>query len=161
MKQSDILQKLLLDNKVMVQELSIQLSMIQKLENEKKDLSNHLQAVRRESSLCLNRDELNIKRNTALVRENRLLKEKCEHLQKEMLCLQKATEERVASLTRSYEAQLQVTEWDNEQLDIRLIVKDAKLKLSQKKIDSLKKNVSTFKRKSHVCRKLQKNGSHL
>jgi hypothetical protein len=149
MKQSDILQKLLLDNKVMVQELSIQLSVIQKIENEKKDLSNHLQAVRRESSLCLNRDELNIKRNAALVRENRLLKEKCEKLETEKLFLQKAAEEQVTSLTRSYENQLQVTEWNNEQLDIRLTVKDAKLKLSQKNCKNMRKVLK--KRKASVA----------
>mmetsp|Transcript_20224 Transcript_20224/g.29796 ORF Transcript_20224/g.29796 Transcript_20224/m.29796 type:complete len:123 (-) Transcript_20224:210-578(-) len=32
----------------------------------------------------------------------------------------------ISDSTRSYEDQLQVTEWDNEQLDIRLLVKDAK-----------------------------------
>jgi hypothetical protein len=79
----------------------------------------------------------------------KLLKEKCEKLETEKLFLQKAAEEQVTSLTRSYENQLQVTEWNNEQLDIRLTVKDAKLKLSQKNCKNMRKVLK--KRKASVA----------
>ena len=131
-KQDDLLKKILLDSKVIAEELRIQLGVVQMVGNEKKNLSNRLRTVQREASLCKERDDLNMKRNTALVRENRLLRERCEELAGENVGFKKEADECVASMTRLNEDRLQEVQWANEQLGIHLIVKDTKLKISQK-----------------------------
>jgi hypothetical protein len=136
-KQEHLLEKILFDSNVIAEELRIQLEVIQRLENEKIDLSQHLRSVHREASLCKERDELNIKRNAVLVRENRLLRTNVERLVIKNIALKKNAEERVAALTSTHEDHLQDVRLAKEQLDIQLIVKEAKLRNSQKNYKSL------------------------
>ena len=68
--------ELFAQNKLLAQELKSQLYLNQQIEKEKNQCLIKLEKIKRDIELCSSRDEINIKRNAALSRENRLLREK-------------------------------------------------------------------------------------
>ena len=130
--QLELLQNLLSDNKALTKEAKLQLSLVENLEREKKAKTNELRNIQREAQLCKERDDLNARRNTALARENRLLRQRCDEISTEKMRMQKTLEEKIVSMEASYEEQLEDAGWANDRLGIDIVVKETKLKKIQK-----------------------------
>lgn len=137
--------ELFAQNKLLAQELKSQLYLNQQIEEEKNQCLIKLEKIKRDIELCSSRDEINIKRNAALSRENRLLREKCSHLKIENETLQKETEKILKTQKDAFEERLEKIEYRNYRLDIDLIAKDTKLQSAQKVCCHLLKENKTIK----------------
>jgi len=132
LKQVELLHKILHDNKKITKELKIQLDIIENLERDKTTLTKKFHTIQREAELCKKRDELNARRNAALVRENKLLKQKYEEISLDKMNNQMSLEKEIASVQSSYEERLEDMEWSNDRLGIDIVAKDAKLEKIRK-----------------------------
>ena len=128
----ELLHKLFTDNKVLTKEFKIQLDVVEKLEKENKALTADLRNIQREASLYKERDDLNVRRNAALARENRLLKERCGEIATEKKKMQVSLQDKIMSMQASYEEQLEQVGWNNDRLGIDITVKETKLQKLQK-----------------------------
>lgn len=137
--------KLFAQNKLLAQELKSQLDLNQQIEEEKNQCLVKLEKIKRDIELCSSRDEINIKRNAALSRENRLLREKCSHLKIENEALRKEMEKSMKAQRVAFEDRLERIEYMNYRLDIDLIAKDAKLQKAQKVCCHLQRENKTIK----------------
>ncbi len=82
--ENELFQVILTDNKKITKELRTQLDTIEQLQTENETLKTKLNKIFQESELCLNRDELHLKRNVALSRENKMLKDKIGQMTKQI-----------------------------------------------------------------------------
>lgn len=137
--------KLFAQNKLLAQELKSQLDLNQQIEKEKNQYLLKLEKMKRDIELCISRDEINIKRNVALSRENRLLQEKCSQLKIKNEALRKEMEKSMKAQRVAFEDRLEQIEYMNYRLDIDLIAKDAKLQNAQKVCCHLQRENKTIK----------------
>lgn len=145
--QLDLFKILLSDNKALAKEAKVHLSIVENLEKENKSLSNDLRNFQREAELCKQREELSTRRNAALVRENRLLKQNFEQIAIEKKRMQEHLEGKVSEMKAMHATKLEDAGWANERLEIDLIVKETKLK-------QVEKNCKHLVEKNRQIRKL-------
>ena len=126
--ESQLLQTLLSDNKKVSHELEIQLETIETLQKQNDYLKQQMNDMYVESTLYLERDELNMKRNASLIRENKELKRKVKELER----TKKEFEERLRSMKQDCESQKKDIIWNNETLDMKVIKLEADLRQSDK-----------------------------
>lgn len=141
----DQVNKLFAQNKLLAQELKSQLDLNQQIEEDKNKYLLKLEKIKRDFELCNSRDEINIKRNAALSRENRLLQEKCSQLKIENEAIRKEMEKSMEAQRVAFEERLEQIEYMNYRLDIDLIAKDAKLQNAQKVCCHLQRENKTIK----------------
>jgi hypothetical protein len=145
--QLDFFKILLSDNKALAKEAKVHLSIVENLEKENKSLSNDLRNFQREAELCKQREELSTRRNAALVRENRLLKQNFEQIVIEKKRMQEHLEGKVSEMKAMHATKLEDAGWANERLEIDLVVKETKLK-------QVEKNCKHLLEKNRQIRKL-------
>ena len=136
-----LLNKVLEDNKTIAKELEIQLAFVETLQRENIALSNTLEKARREGMLNHRRDELNMKRNVSLIRENKFLRERLDALsiQKEKLISE-------FNLSRNqmkgdFSKERENLKWKIEHLEIEIATACSKSKAMEKTCKQLRDKI--------------------
>jgi hypothetical protein len=125
---SKLLNEILLDIKTISKEYKIQLDTLESLQNENESLKKRFNQMFRESSLCVERDEMHMKRNVVLVRENKELKGKVNDLTMQM----EAMKQKIHKQNEKKEQDNDGILWQCERLDMKVIKLQADLNESQK-----------------------------
>lgn len=125
---SKLLNEILLDIKTISKEYKIQLDTLESLQNENESLKKRFNQMFRESSLCVERDEMHMKRNVVLVRENKELKGKVSDLTMQM----EAMKQKIHKQNEKKEQDNDGILWQCERLDMKVIKLQADLNESQK-----------------------------
>lgn len=139
--QNDFLIQLTQDNKTLANELRIQLSLNESLENEKSDLEDKFHKLLRDAELTKDRNDMIAKRNAHLVKEISKLKQELEMKDKEYSGCKADFEALVASRDTQIaegNAKIVALERDIIQRDVRILqgkkeIKSLTAKLSKKK----------------------------
>ena len=119
--ETQLFQVILSDNKKVTNELRIQLHTIEQLHNDNKSLKSKLNKIFKESQFCLDRDELHMKRNVALNRENKRLKEKIAELNKYIHESSRKFQEDKQKMMLSHQEEKEQLLWQHEKQNIEAV----------------------------------------
>jgi hypothetical protein len=138
---SSLLSRFFEDNKKIAKEFELQLAVVEKLQKENNSLSSALEKARRDGMLNHNRDELNMKRNVSLIRENRFLRERLEVISMEK---EKVISEFSGSRARmqdDFNRERENLRWRRDKLEIELATVGAKVKAMEKACEHLREKL--------------------
>ena len=130
--EAQLLQAILSDNKKLTKQFKVQLDTIEKLQNDNETLKKRVNDIFMESSLCIDRDEMNMKRNVLLLRENKELKQRVKELSHELYQLKHAFQNEVENMKQSFDQQCEEMIWRNDRLDMNVIKLQSDLEQSNK-----------------------------
>ena len=144
--ENSAIDKVVLHNKRMVDEMRSQLNIIEDLEKERKTLIQKLKRCHREAELCIERDILSTRRNASLVQKNRALQQKLDALSIEMKTMRLEFERNSAATKTSFDQHVENVVWNYMQQEECVAKKNAQLNLLQKQIQRLTSNSSFAQR---------------